>query len=39
VHEAELAASLGYDAGLLSLSAFRDETDDEMIAHAETVAG
>lgn len=36
--EAELAAALGYDAGLLSLSAFADASVDEMIAHAEAVA-
>lgn len=35
--EAELAASLGYDAALLSLSAFKDSTDDEMIEHLRAV--
>ncbi len=39
VREAGLAASLGYHAGLLSLSAFGDATIDEMIAHAEEIAG
>jgi dihydrodipicolinate synthase/N-acetylneuraminate lyase len=37
VREAETAAGLGYHAGLLSLSAFREGTDDEMIAHAAKV--
>lgn len=37
--EAELAAGLGYHAGLLSLSAFRNSTEDEMIAHARTISG
>ncbi len=36
--EAELAQSLGYHAGLLSLSAFRDGTEDAMIAHCRRVA-
>ncbi len=35
--EAEVAASLGYHAGLLSLSAFRDATDDELIEHAKAI--
>ncbi len=37
--EAELAVRLGYDAGLLSLAAFRDATEDEMIAHAREISG
>lgn len=36
--EARLAASLGYHAGLLSLSALRDADDDELIRHCEAVA-
>lgn len=36
--EAERAVSLGYHAGLLSFSAFRDGSVDEMIAHAKTIA-
>ena len=36
--EAKLAASLGYHAGLLSLSALRDADDDELIRHCEAVA-
>lgn len=38
VAEAELAASLGYDAGLLSLAALKDETIDEMIDHCQEVS-
>jgi hypothetical protein len=38
VSEAELAASLGYHAGLLSLAALRDATIDELIVHARAVA-
>ncbi len=37
--EAELLASLGYDAGLLSLAAMKDAGEDELIAHCEAVAG
>lgn len=36
--EAELLRSLGYHAGLLSLGAMRDASEDEMIAHCLTVA-
>ncbi|MCX7019492.1 MAG: dihydrodipicolinate synthase family protein [bacterium] len=36
--EAELAASLDYDVALLSLAAMRTATDDELIAHCETIA-
>lgn len=36
--EAETAVRLGYHSGLLSLSAFRDETVDAMIDHASAVA-
>jgi len=38
VAEAEMARSLGYDAGLLSLSAFRESSLDEMLSHCRTVA-
>jgi len=38
VREAELAMSLGYDMGLLSLGAMRDAGDDELIEHCKTVA-
>ncbi len=36
--EAEAARSLGYHAGLLSLTAMGGATDDELIAHCRTVA-
>jgi len=36
--EAELAASLGYHAGLLSLGGWREETDAAMIEHCQAVA-
>ncbi len=36
--EARLARDLGYDAGLLSLSAFRGAGEDAMLAHCEAVA-
>jgi Dihydrodipicolinate synthetase family len=38
VAEAELAASLGYDAGLLSLGALRDAPVEELLLHARAVA-
>ncbi|HUF10537.1 MAG TPA: dihydrodipicolinate synthase family protein [Rhodothermales bacterium] len=38
VAEARLAASLGYHAALLSLAAFPDASDDELIAHCRRVA-
>jgi dihydrodipicolinate synthase/N-acetylneuraminate lyase len=38
VAEAELLRSLGYDAGLLSLGALREATEDELIRHAQAVA-
>lgn len=38
VAEARLACSLGYHAGLLSLSAFRDAADEQLLAHCHTVA-
>ncbi|MBN2326101.1 MAG: dihydrodipicolinate synthase family protein [Candidatus Omnitrophica bacterium] len=37
IREAKLAAELGYHLGLLSLSAFRDDTIDQMIRHAKAV--
>src|SRR3954471_14025838 len=36
--EAELATSLGYDAGLLSLAALKNARLDELIAHSRAVA-
>jgi dihydrodipicolinate synthase/N-acetylneuraminate lyase len=36
--EADLALSLGYHAGLLSLSAFRDAPDEVLLAHCQTIA-
>src|ERR1051325_10981349 len=36
--EAELAASLGYHAGLLSLGGWREESEAAMIEHCEAVA-
>ena len=38
VREAELAKSLGYQAGLLSLAAFKADNVDAMIAHCRAVA-
>jgi hypothetical protein len=38
VEEASLLARLGYHAGLLSLAALRDATDDALIAHCTRVA-
>lgn len=38
VGEAQLALSYGYQAGLLSLSAYKNDTEDEMIAHCQRVA-
>lgn len=38
VKEAGLAHDLGYDIGLLSLAALKDASDDELIAHSESVA-
>lgn len=38
VKEAELAKSFGYQAGLLSMSAFKNDTEDTMIAHCRAVA-
>ncbi|MFN2563640.1 MAG: dihydrodipicolinate synthase family protein [Gemmatimonadaceae bacterium] len=39
VAEAETAASLGYDAVLLSLGALRDARDSDVLAHCRAVAG
>ena len=38
VREAELARSLGYHAGLVSLAAFRTDADEAMVAHCARVA-
>lgn len=38
VLEAELAASLGYECGLLSLAALRDASTAELVAHVREVA-
>src|SRR5215203_5198872 len=39
VKEAQVARDLGYHAGLLSLAAMKGGSEDELIAHARTVAG
>lgn len=39
LREAAIARDLGYHAGLLSLAAMKGASDDELIAHAEIVAG
>jgi len=36
--EAEIALGYGYQAGLLSLGAFKDDTEEEMLAHCAKVA-
>lgn len=38
LREAELAAALGYDCGLLSLAALHSASNDELIRHCEAVA-
>ena len=38
IHEAGLALEHGYHAGLLSLAAMRNATDDELVAHVAAVA-
>jgi dihydrodipicolinate synthase/N-acetylneuraminate lyase len=38
VREAHVARDLGYHAGLLSLAAMKGASEDELIAHAETIA-
>lgn len=37
-HEAELARTLGYDAGLLSLAALRDRSVDDLVEHCREIA-
>src|SRR6202012_812352 len=39
VTEAKIARGIGYHAGLLSLAAMKSASEDEIIAHCETVAG
>ncbi|HEY9226866.1 MAG TPA: dihydrodipicolinate synthase family protein [Gemmatimonadaceae bacterium] len=36
--EAEIAAALGYDAGLLSLGDWRDESEEEILDHCRVIA-
>src|SRR3954466_10926902 len=38
VKEAAIARELGYHAGLLSLGAMRDATDDQLVAHCRAVS-
>ena len=38
VNEAKIAASLGYNAGLLSLAALKGQSEDALIAHCQAVA-
>jgi dihydrodipicolinate synthase/N-acetylneuraminate lyase len=38
IQEAELAASLGYDAVLLSMGALHESSVSELLAHAQTIA-
>ena len=38
VREAQIARGLGYHAGLLSLAAMKGASEDDLIAHAQTVA-
>jgi dihydrodipicolinate synthase/N-acetylneuraminate lyase len=38
IAEAELARSLGYDAGLVSLGALRDATDAQLVRHCRRIA-
>lgn len=38
IREASLAVDLGYHAGLLSMSAFPDATNEEMLAHCRAVS-
>jgi len=38
VKEAEIARSFGYDAGLLSLTALKEESENQIIEHAKKVA-
>ena len=39
VYEAEFAASVGYDAVLLSMAAFAGDTVEAMVEHCRTIAG
>jgi len=39
MQEAELARSLGYHAGLLSLAAWKDDDEDSILEHCREVAG
>jgi dihydrodipicolinate synthase/N-acetylneuraminate lyase len=38
VREAQLARSLGYDCGLLSVASLKGASEDDLVAHAEAVA-
>lgn len=38
VGEAQIARGLGYHAGLLSLAALKDASEDELVAHSEAIA-
>jgi hypothetical protein len=38
VHEAGIARGIGYHAGLLSLAAMKGTSENELIAHAQTIA-
>jgi hypothetical protein len=38
IREAQIARDLNYHAGLLSLAAMKGATEDELIAHAQTIA-
>jgi dihydrodipicolinate synthase/N-acetylneuraminate lyase len=38
VREAQVASGLGYHAGLLSLAAMKDASEDELVAHCRAVA-
>ena len=39
LNEAQIARELGYHAGLLSLAALKGASEDELISHAQAVAG
>ena len=39
LHEARFVRETGYHLGLLSLAAFKDADDEEMLAHCTAVAG
>jgi dihydrodipicolinate synthase/N-acetylneuraminate lyase len=38
LREADLASRLGYDAGLVSLAALKDASDEQLVAHCRAVA-